>query len=259
MTSMDRTDWAEVFTAVFGAPSSAVMARVHAEVLGDEYPADLDVYSFVTKTDLGRFTANAQVSAGDRIADIGCGRGGPGLWVSAQRNVSLIGIDIAETALESARRLAETLGRSDRAEFRLGSFAETGLPATSVNAVMSVDSLLFAPGKAAALTELARILVPGGRLVLTTWDFHGQPVNMPPQVPDHRPLLEAAGFDVRAYDEVESWRERQIRINELMLDAVDALAGESGGDPARIVANLKQQRGNLDLMTRRVLIVAERR
>ncbi|MFD9957986.1 class I SAM-dependent methyltransferase [Amycolatopsis sp. NPDC058986] len=259
MTSMDRIDWAAVFTAVYGAPSSAVMARVHTEVLGDEYPADLDVYSFVTKTDLRRFTADTQVSAGDTIADIGCGRGGPGLWVSAQRNTSLIGIDIAETALDSARRRAETLGRSDRAEFRFGSFAETGLPSTSVNAVMSADSLLFAPDKAVALAELARILVPGGRLVATTWDFHGQPVNMPPQVPDHRPLLEAAGFDVRAYDETDAWRERQIRINELMLEAVDALAGESGGEPDKIVANLMQQRITLDLMTRRVLIVAERR
>ncbi|MFC4081333.1 class I SAM-dependent methyltransferase [Amycolatopsis samaneae] len=228
-------------------------------MFGDEYPAGLDVYSYVTKTDLRRFTAETQASPSDRIADIGCGRGGPGLWVSAQRNSSLIGIDIAETALESARQRAETLGRADRAEFRLGSFAETGLPAASVQAVMSVDALLFAPDKAAACAELARILVPGGRLVATTWDFHGQPVNRPPQVSDHRPLLEAAGFTVLAYDETEAWRERQLRINELMLQEVDALAAESGEDPVESAAHLKQQRINQDLMTRRVLMVAERR
>lgn len=85
---------------------------------------------------------------------------------------------------------------------------------------MSVDALLFAPDKPRACAEFARILVPGGRLVVTTWDFDGQPVNRPPQVADHRPLLESAGFDVLSYEETPDWRTLQRRTMELSLERV---------------------------------------
>ena len=58
---------------------------------------------------------------------------------------------------------------------------------------MSIDALLFAPSKPAAAAELARILTPGGRLVLTSWDYHSQPAGRAFQITDHRPLLDRAG------------------------------------------------------------------
>ncbi len=79
------------------------------------------------------------------------------------------------------------------AQFVSSSFESTGLDYASVDAVMSVDAMLFTPDKAAALRELRRILRSGGRLALTSWDYHRQPLG-PPQVDDHRPLLAAAGF-----------------------------------------------------------------
>jgi Methyltransferase domain len=80
-----------------------------------------------------------------------------------------------------------------QASFRQGPFTDTGLPGRSAQAVMSIDALLFAPSKPAAAAELARILTPGGRLVLTSWDCHSQPAGRPFQITDHRPLLDRAG------------------------------------------------------------------
>ena len=59
---------------------------------------------------------------------------------------------------------------------------------------MIVDAFLFAPDKKAAAAEIFRILRPGGRLVMTTWDYHRQPDDRPRQVADHRPLFRAAGL-----------------------------------------------------------------
>jgi len=171
----------------------------------------------------------------------------------------LIGIDIAETAVNAARGRAVALDLADRAEFHRGSFQDTGLAAASVQAVMSVDALLFAPDKLAAIRELARILVPRGRLVVTTWDYSRQPVGRPPQVPDHRPILEEAGFEVRSYDETRAWRQRQTRICERLLMAVDELAAETGSDPSQIRSGVVEMQATLDCMSRRVLMVAERR
>ncbi len=251
------TDWKATFNTTFGTPASAVSARIWAEVYGDEYPAELDTYSYVTRTDLHRIAAESRLELGGRLADIGCGRGGPGLWVAARTYATLTGIDIAETALSWARRRADAMDVA-ATEFRLGSFGHTGLDDASCDAVMSVDALLFAPDKPAAFRDFARILVPGGRLLVTTWDFHGQPTNRPPQVGDHRPLLEAAGFDVVAYDETSEWRERQERTVRLSLEHVHELAAEADDDPDRLRASLEQLLVNHGLMTRRVLMIATR-
>ncbi len=193
---------------------------------------------------------------GEVLVDIGCGRGGPGLWVAARRGAHLIGIDIADTALKAARERAAALGLD--AEFRLGSFQDTGLATASARAVMSVDALLFAPDKRAAIEELARIVALGGRLVLTTWDYFRQPAGRPPQVSDHRPLLKAAGFDVLAYEETDQWLERQTRIGELILESIDELAAETNANPAVVRSSVEEMQATIECMTRRVLIVAAR-
>ncbi len=252
------TDWKAAFTATFGAPASAVSARIWDEVYGDEYPAELDTYSYVTRTDLHRIATEARLEPGGRLADIGCGRGGPGLWVAARTYATLTGVDIAETALASARRRAEAMD-IEATDFRVGSFADTGLEDAGFEAVMSVDALLFAPDKPRACAEFARILAPGGRLLVTTWDFDGQPPNRPPQVADHRPLLEAAGFDVLSYEETPDWWARQKRTLELSLERVEELAAESGEEPEKLRASLEQTMRNQALMTRRVLLTATRR
>ena len=94
---------------------------------------------------------------------------------------------------------------------------------------------------------------------MTTWDYLSQPVGRPPQVADHRPLLVDAGFDVVAYDDTPLWRERQERLDALLLDAVDELAAESGEDPDDVRAWIEEMHASLATMIRRVLFVARRR
>jgi hypothetical protein len=79
---------------------------------------------------------------------------------------------------------------------------------------MSVDALLFAPDKMAGLLELKRIARRSARLVFTSWDYDRQPAGRPPQVDDRRPLLEAAGFDVIAYEETDEWRRRMTDTSQ---------------------------------------------
>ncbi len=229
--------------------------EVWRSVFGDEYPTGLDPYSYVTRSELARFARDLGVGPGERLVDLGCGRGGAGLWVAAETGARLTGIDIAESALEAARTRATAMGLE--AEFRLGAFEATGLDDGSAGAVMSVDALLFTPDKAAALVELRRVLRPGGRLVLTTWDYHTQPVGRPPQVPDHRPLLDAAGFRVLAYDDTPGWAETVIRLDAALIDRVEELAAEEG-EPVDVVrASIEEMHATTTCMIRRVFLVAE--
>jgi SAM-dependent methyltransferase len=124
---------------------------------------------------------------------------------------------------------------------------------------MSIDALLFAPDKAAAAVELARVLRPGGRLVVTTWDYHSQPAGRPAQVADHRPLLVDAGFDVLAYDDTPDWEQRQRAIDRLLLESVEELAAEQGAPVDEVRAGVEEMGATIDTMIRRVLLVAQRR
>lgn len=160
---------------------------------------------------------------------------------------------------ESAARRAERLGLTTQVHTIEGSFDSLPLGDAEADAAMSIDALLFAPDKPAAAAEMARVLRPGGRLVVTTWDYHAQPVGRPPQVSDHRPLLADVGFDVEVYDETVDWEQRQRAIAERLLGSVDELATESGEDPAMLRQGIEEMAATNDTMSRRVLIVGRRR
>ena len=93
---------------------------------------------------------------------------------------------------------------------------------------------------------------------MTSWDYHSQPANRPPQVDDHRPLLEAAGFRVERYDETVDWERRQRSLADGLLHHADVLAAEQGQDVDDFRAGVEEMRATTDCMIRRFLIVAER-
>ena len=256
--SEPERDWVADFTATFAEPESPVRARIWAEVLGDEYPSEVTPYSFTTRTELARIAAEVHVGPGQLLVDIGSGRGGPGLWVAAATGADYLAVDISPTGLAEVERRAAALGLGSRTSTRDGSFEALPLADGEADAVMSIDALLFTHDKAAAAVELARILRPGGRLVLTTWDYHSQPVGRPPQVDDHRPLLEAAGFGVLGYEETTDWEQRQRDIGERLLSAADDLAAESGDSPDDVRAGITEMNATIDTMLRRVLVVADK-
>ena len=247
------------FEQTFTGPVSAVRARIWRQVYGPEYPASADPFSYLSVTELRHLTHELHLVPGQCLVDAGCGHGGPGLWVAAVTGARLIGIDPDTARLASARRRAGQAGLAGQASFRPGTFSDTGLPAASAQAVMSIDALLFAPSKPAAAAELARILTPGGRLVLTSWDYHSQPAGRPAQVTDHRPLLDQAGFDVLSYQETHAWRDRQQRTGQAMLAAAAELAAESGSTAEQQRARITEMNATIATISRRVLVTAQLR
>ena len=255
---MSTVDLTRIFEREFAKPPSAIEAQAAVAALGDEYPAGLDTYSWVSRTELRQVAEQVAATDSRVIVDLGCGRGGPGLWVAGTTGARLIGVDIAESALERARQLQGHLGVVD-AEFRIGSFEATGLPESAADLVMSFDAFLFTPDKQAAFVELARVLRPGGRVAMTSWDYNSQPRNRPPQIADHRPLAENAGFIVLAYEETQDWRRRCVVFAEFLLERAEGLAAEDAISVEEVRSAVGDMRASIECMTRRFLLVAERR
>jgi SAM-dependent methyltransferase len=117
---------------------------------------------------IGQVTKALRLSAGDLLLDLACGRGGYGLEIAARTGARLTGVDFSAEAVRQARDSARRLGRE--AEFRVGDLAATGLGTASANAVLCVDAIQFADDPDAAYREMRRVLVPGGRAVLTCYE-----------------------------------------------------------------------------------------
>lgn len=181
---------------------SATLERLYRTAYGEDYPAEATPNAFVSRTTLQRLVGVLHVGPGHIVVDLGCGHGGPGLWVAQQLGAHLIGIDLSAVGVALARDRAAALGLGERARFQEGDLTATGLPEASCDAAISLDVLVFVPDKAAAVREVARILRPGGRFGFTTWEQSGYSTRLgAPQLADHRPLLAAAGFDVEMYEE----------------------------------------------------------
>jgi ubiquinone/menaquinone biosynthesis C-methylase UbiE len=256
---MSAQDWAKRFDEGYTPAESPTRQAVLREALGDEYPEGLDANSLVTLSELQRYARDLRVGDGDLLVDAACGRGGPGLWVAAQTGARLVGIDFAPSAIEHARDRADHAGMSDRAEFRVARFEETGLADDAADAIMSIDALIFSEDKPAAFRELHRILRPDARFVFSSWDYSGQVPWRPLMLDDHGPLLEETGFDVLAYDETEDWKGRQTAFSDGVLERVDQIAAELGTDPEESRARIEQMREGMATITRRVFVVAVKR
>jgi SAM-dependent methyltransferase len=174
-----------------------------------------------------RLRAGLCIGPGARIADLGCGNGGAGLWIARELGANLIGIDLSAGGVAAASERAQKLGLGGRAQFREGDMTATGLPSASCDGAISLDVLCFVPDKAAAINEVRRILCPGARFAFTTWDQEGYSTRLQAaQLADHRPLLTEAGFDIELYEEPPAWRQQQRAVLESLLALEQELAAE---------------------------------
>ncbi|MBO0773896.1 MAG: methyltransferase domain-containing protein [Actinobacteria bacterium] len=108
----------------------------------------------------------AAVGPGERVLDLGCGTGNAAL-LAAAAGAEVTGVDPAARLLEVARERAAGDGLS--IDFREGEAASIPAGDGSADAILSVFGVIFAADPAAAAAEMARVLAPGGRIVLTAW------------------------------------------------------------------------------------------
>lgn len=253
------------YDAVYAAtPNSPTLRRLwHEHAEGDDYPEQFGHVSFVTLPELQRIAAELHLNPGDTLVDLGCGMGGPALWVARETGARLIGVDFSPVAVEQASARAVELDLAGQAQFVVGSFADTGLETDSADGAMSEDAIQYAPDKRAAIVEAARILRPGGRLVFTAFEVDAdRAANLPAfgvdPIDDYRPLLREAGFSVGTYEEIPGWPEPVTATYSALLDASEALKQEMGEIAANALFLEMSMTLQLRPYIRRVLVTATR-
>jgi ubiquinone/menaquinone biosynthesis C-methylase UbiE len=185
--------------------------RLFSDALG--VPVEVGPQNLVPLDGLREIAAALSVEPGGLVVDLACGRGGPGMWIARELNAELIGVDFSREAIAQATVRRALFGMQDTATFAVGTFEETGLSAGGADAVVCIDAIQFADDTVAALDEIRRVLRPGGRVVLTSWEpREGADTSALPdrirQVDLHAALSAAGFMDVerhvkKHWDEIE--------------------------------------------------------
>jgi len=118
-----------------------------------------------------------RIQPGERVLDAGCGVGGSSLWLAAECSARVVGITLATRQVAMARSHAARRGLTDRVHFEVADFTATPFPDASFDIVWAVESLCHAPRKAAFYQEAARLLRPGGRVVVADFIRAARPLD----------------------------------------------------------------------------------
>jgi ubiquinone/menaquinone biosynthesis C-methylase UbiE len=117
-----------------------------------------------------RLVGDARLRPGLKVLDLGSGTGYPALLAAQTVGPlgSVIGLDLAEQMVAAADRKAQRLSLTN-VMFRQGDVTTLPFENRSFDAVTSRFCLMFLPDIPRAVSEIARVLKPGGWMAVAVW------------------------------------------------------------------------------------------
>lgn len=138
-------------------------------IMSDDYTS---LQGYAADADLGLGcglpTEFAKIKEGDTVIDLGSGAGNDCFVARAQTGEKgkVIGIDFTPAMIEKARSNAEKLGFNN-VEFRQGDIEHIPVTANVADVVVSNCVLNLVPNKPGVLSEIHRVLKPGGHFSIS--------------------------------------------------------------------------------------------
>src|SRR5215831_4324747 len=155
-------------TGQYDANYANFRTELYEEIRREALGEDIGQNSWLTADEQDRFLNWLGLGAGNGLLDVACGAGGPALRMAVVTHCTVTGVDVHEQAIATARSLATQRSVESRADFRVVD-ADKQLPFAdaSFEAVTCIDAINHLPERLRVLTDWARLLKPGGRLLFT--------------------------------------------------------------------------------------------
>lgn len=221
------------YGAQYGQFASSLYADVRAETFGE----DIGQNGWLTRDEHDLFLSWLSLAADSRLLDVACGAGGPTLRAARLTGCTVQGVDLHREGIAAARARAEAEGLTPRASFDEHDASRAlPFPDASFDGLICVDAVNHLPQRGQVFRDWARVVRPGGHLVVTdpivvTGPLTNEEIAVRSSVGfflfvpagiDER-LLAAAGFEVVT---TADRTENMARIAARWRAARDARAGE---------------------------------
>lgn len=175
-----------------------------------------------------------RLSSGERVLDVCTGTGDLALEAVSRADVTVIGIDFAGRMLQLALAKVRRAGLESRIRIARGDAMNLPLPAGSVDAAMVAFGIRNVVDPPAALREMARVLKPGGRLLILEFGFPKVPGIRAAYRAYFRYVLPRVGRAVSRHGEAYSYL--PASVNDFQSDAgVVRMIADAGFSQVRAV------------------------
>jgi SAM-dependent methyltransferase len=171
----------DIVRRAYGAMETGGGESVARRLYSEDELAEVPPGAIEWALGVGNPVRYALLQPGETVLDIGSG-GGIDTILAARRVGSegtAIGLDVVEAMLERARVHATEAGVASSTEFIRGEMEDIPLPDGPVDVVISNGVLNLSARKSRALSEIFRVLGPGGRISLADLTVEGE---LPPEV-----------------------------------------------------------------------------
>lgn len=163
-----------------------------------------------------RIALHLPVTDGVRLLDVGCGRGGPAIYLADRFGFRVTGVDLVPYNIERATE--NTSGKHLETEFVVGDVTQLPFMTASFAACTAIDALVYLPNRNSVFAAIADVFGPEGVLVLSDLvmqsdvsetergvvDSFADAWDMPSlgTVEQYNAALDDAGFELKAVEDI---------------------------------------------------------
>jgi 2-polyprenyl-3-methyl-5-hydroxy-6-metoxy-1,4-benzoquinol methylase len=143
--------------------------ELYSDIRRESFGEDIGQNSWLTSKEQDMFLGWLDLSSGETLLDVACGSGGPALRIAENTGCSVVGVDLHEQAIATAKSLASRRHLMDRTDFRVVNASQPlPFPNARFDAITCVDAINHIPNRPSVIAQWAHLLKPSGRLLFTS-------------------------------------------------------------------------------------------
>ena len=116
------------------------------------------------------------VKKGDRVLDAGCGYGSSAQYLAKNMECRVTGLTIVPDQAKVATLYANNAGIGDDVKFEVGDYAHTNYDDNTFDVYWGLESICHALDKKLVISEAYRLLIDGGRMIITDYMSRNNPL-----------------------------------------------------------------------------------